>query len=106
MRHLFVLASGLLLVTTLLAADPPRTYPETKRTDHVDTLHGVKVADPYRWLEDDVRKSTEVADWVTKQNNAARAFLDTIPQRGAIVKRLTDLWNYEKFGIPSKVGGR
>src|SRR5262245_5345956 len=51
-------------------------YPETRRVDQTDEYHGVKVADPYRWLEDDVRESPEVAEWVKKQNEVARAYLD------------------------------
>ena len=54
-------------------------YPETRRVDQVDEYHGVKVADPYRWLEADVRESDEVAEWVKKQNEVAREFLDAIP---------------------------
>ena len=68
-----------------------RKYPETRRVDQVDTFHGVKVADPYRWLEADVRESPEVAEWVTKQNEVARAYLDAIPQRPQIERRLTEL---------------
>ena len=70
-------------------------YPETRRIDQVDTFHGVEVADPYRWLEDDVRTSTEVAAWVDSQNQVTRAYLDAIKQRAAIHQRLTKLWNYE-----------
>ena len=58
-------------------------YPETRRVDQVDDYHGAKVADPYRWLEADVRESPEVADWVAKQNEVARAYLDAIPAAAA-----------------------
>jgi prolyl oligopeptidase len=81
-------------------------YPETRRIDQVDEFHGVKVADPYRWLEADVRESDEVAEWVRKQNAVAREFLDAIPQRGAIEKRLTELWNYERYSAPIEEGGK
>jgi prolyl oligopeptidase len=81
-------------------------YPETRRVDHVDELHGTKVADPYRWLEDDVRESPEVAEWVTKQNDVARAYLEAIPERSAIEERLTELWNYERYSAPMKKAGR
>ncbi len=81
-------------------------YPETKKVDHVDDHHGTKVPDPYRWLEDDVRQSKEVAGWVEAQNKVTFSFLESIPQREAIKKRLTDLWNYEKYGVPIKAGGR
>ena len=81
------------------------TYPHTKAVDQVDDYHGTKVADPYRWLEDDVRKSPAVAEWVEAENKVTFAFLEQIPERDAIKKRLTDLWNYEKFSAPFKVGG-
>ena len=81
-------------------------YPGAKKIDQVDELHGVNVQDPYRWLEDDVRQSKEVADWVAAENGITTAYLSAIPQRDAIKKRLTELWNYEKFGAPFKAGGR
>jgi prolyl oligopeptidase len=81
-------------------------YPESRRDDQVDEYFGVKVADPYRWLEADVRESVDVADWVKKQNDIARAYLDAIPQRPAIEKRLTQLWNYERYSPPVQKGGR
>lgn len=81
-------------------------YPETRRVDVNDTYHGVKVPDPYRWLEDDVRKSPEVAAWVAAQNEVARAFLDAIPQRPQIISRLTDLWNYARYSAPVEEAGK
>jgi prolyl oligopeptidase len=102
-----VAALGVLAAVSLvLAEDKPLKYPDTRRTDHTDTLHGVKVADPYRWLEDDVRKSKEVADWVAAENKVTTAYLEAIPERAAIQKRLTTLWNYEKMSAPSRTGGR
>jgi prolyl oligopeptidase len=83
----------------------PFHYPPTRRGDQVDIYHGTKVPDPYRWLEDDVRKSKEVAEWVAAENRLTFGFLEKIPQREAIRKRLTDLWNYEKYGTPTKAGG-
>ena len=81
-------------------------YPETRRVNQVDEYHGVKVADPYRWLEADVRESPEVAEWVRQQNGIARKFLDAIPKRPAIERRLTELWNYERYSPPEQQGGR
>jgi prolyl oligopeptidase len=81
-------------------------YPKTKRIDHADTYHGVEVADPYRWLEDDVRKSSEVADWVAAQNKVTFGYLKAIPEREGIQRRLTELWNYERFSAPFKAGTR
>jgi prolyl oligopeptidase len=82
------------------------SYPVTKKVDVVDDYHGIKVADPYRWLEDDVRKSKAVAEWVEAENQVTNAFLESIPQREAIKKRITDLWNYEKISAPSKHGDK
>ena len=81
-------------------------YPATRRVEQVDEYYGVKVADPYRWLEADVRESDEVATWVKEQNAVARKFLDAIPERPAIVKRLTALWNYERYSPPVEKGGK
>src|ERR1043166_1137659 len=81
-------------------------YPETQRGDTVDDYHGTKVADPYRWLEADVRESKEVAGWVAKQNEVTFAYLKAIPEREAIKKRLTELWNFEKVTTPYRAGSR
>ena len=81
-------------------------YPKTRRVDHVDTYHGVKVHDPYRWLEEDVRSSQEVRDWVTAENKVTFGYLESIPQRERIRRRLTELWNYAKYSTPVKEGGR
>jgi prolyl oligopeptidase len=93
---------GLPLV--LVAGDAPLKYPATKRVDHVDDYHGVKIADPYRWLEGDVRIDKAVADWVAEENKVTFAYLNSLPGRDAIKKRLTDLWNYEKISAPTRVG--
>jgi prolyl oligopeptidase len=98
-----LLATAALLV---IAQEKKLTYPETKKGDVVDDYHGTRVPDPYRWLEDDVRKSEAVAKWVEAQNEVTFAFLKSIPQRDAIEKRVTELWNYERFSAPFKVGGR
>src|SRR5262249_26696234 len=98
---------GALLMTPLpVTGDGPLTYPPTppRRGDHVDVYHGVKVPDPYRWLEDDVRTSKEVADWVAAENQVTFAYLKSIPERDAIKRRLTELWNYPKYSAPTKLG--
>ena len=87
-------------------ADSTIRYPETKRGDLVETLHGTPVADPYRWLEDDVRKNPEVRNWVDAQSKLTADYLKAIPQRETIQKKLTELWNYEKIGVPAKHGDR
>lgn len=87
-------------------AKPPYQLPATRRVDQVDDYHGTKVADPYRWLEGDVRESTEVADWVEAENAVTRAYLDGIPARQKIIERLTKLWNYARYGTPTQAGGK
>ena len=79
-------------------------YPKIKKDDVVDDYHGTEIADPYRWLEDD--HSGETKDWVKAQNQVTFNYLEQIPYRKAIEKRLEDLWNYERFSTPFKEGGQ
>lgn len=81
-------------------------YPKSQRIDQIDVYHGTKVADPYRWLEDDARKSKEVAAWVAAENEVTFDYLRSIPQLEPIRRRLTELWNYPKYSSPFKEGGR
>ena len=101
---LTIVASVLVLISqsTARAAE----YPATPRVDHVDNYHGTTVADPYRWLEADVRESEEVAEWVQAQSDFAREYLDGIPTRETFTRRLTELYDYERFSTPSRKGGR
>ncbi len=95
------------LVTTMIGCattSPRREYPAARKTDQTDNYHGTVVADPYRWLEDD--NSAETKAWVTAENQVTFGYLETIPQRAAIKARLTELWNYERYGIPFKQGSR
>ncbi len=103
---LLLVLSGILAipVPAVFAGDRP-AYPETDRVDQVEIYHGTEVADPYRWLEDDVRTSDAVAGWVEAQNRLTFSWLEAIPQRPAIRSRLTELWNYERFGLPARHGG-
>ncbi|HOP58623.1 MAG TPA: prolyl oligopeptidase family serine peptidase [Bacteroidales bacterium] len=77
-------------------------YPDTRKGDVVDTIFGVPVADPYRWLEDDMSEETE--EWVKARNNITFGYLDKIPYRDQIRERLMEIWNYEKFSIPFREG--
>lgn len=79
-------------------------YPETRKEDVADTYFGVTVPDPYRWLENDT--SPEVKKWVEEQNKLTFAYLESIPYRNALKKRLTELWNYERVSSPFKEGGK
>jgi prolyl oligopeptidase len=90
------------LVVFLLAMQLPLKYPETRTDPVVEEHFGVKVADPYRWLEDD--NSAETAAWVQAQNRLTFGYLESLPFREAITRRLTELWTYERYGLPSKEG--
>lgn len=80
----------------------PLTYPVTRKTDSVDDYHGKKIADPYRWLEDD--HSDETAAWVKAENKVTEDYLATIPFRNKIHQRLEALWNYPRYGSPFREG--
>src|SRR5690606_14160897 len=81
-------------------------YPETRRGDVVETLFGEAIADPYRWLEDDVRNNPEVADWVERQNAVTDAYLAKLPARDWFKERIGELYDYERFSTPVKRGNR
>ncbi|HJS07638.1 MAG TPA: S9 family peptidase, partial [Pirellulales bacterium] len=77
-------------------------YPETRRGDVKDDYHGTKIADPYRWLEDP--DSPESRTWIEAQNRVTESYLAQIPRREKIRERLTELWNYERYGLPWSEG--
>jgi len=70
----------------------------------VDDYHGTRIADPYRWLEDP--DSPRTREWIESQNEVTRSVLDAVPERPAILARLTEVWDHERFGVPRKQGGR
>ena len=80
------------------------SYPPAHRSNFVETLHEVEIPDPYRWMED--IDSAEVRSWVEAQNQLTQDYLATLPHRDQIKNRMTELWNYEKFGVPSKHAAR
>ncbi len=101
--------SILLIATGLLAGcSSPKEkvslmkYPPTEKINTIDTLFGTPVNDPYRWLENDTAKAT--GDWVKAQNEVTFGFLDKIPYRATIKKRLEALYNYERLSAPFKEG--
>ena len=112
MRNSIYAATGLLLLACAAApkADSKmkpakeRAYPAAPQADLVEILHGVPVADPYRPLEDP--DAPAVRTWIGAQNELLRAKLDPLPGRVAIRERLTELWNYERFGLPVRRGAR
>ncbi|TWT46781.1 prolyl oligopeptidase family serine peptidase [Botrimarina hoheduenensis] len=103
----FLFAWSVLIVPMIDAA--PHAYPETNREATVDTYAGpegrkIEVADPYRWLEEDVRESDRVASWVARQQAFTEAYLTKLPERAAFRERLTALWDYERRSPPERVG--
>jgi len=92
---------GAIWIVASVAAQPP-TYLTTRKIDQVDDYHGTKVADPYRWLEDDT--SPETAAWVTAQNAITFPYLERIPYRAALLKRVMQLNDYERYSAPSRKG--
>lgn len=90
------------IMTSFAQNSKPIQYPETRKDATEDDYFGVKVKDPYRWLEDD--RSEETAAWVITQNKVTNAYLDQIPFRNQLKERLEKLWNYEKIGAPFTEG--
>jgi prolyl oligopeptidase len=98
---------GIILMATLFSSTSAAqriSYPPTRTVDVVDDYHGTTVRDPYRWLED--VDSPDTRAWVEAQNRVTFGFLERIPSRVRIRERLTALWNYPRFGVPLKKGGR
>ncbi len=94
----------LMMMTAFSSAADSLTYPPTRKDAVVDTLHGVKIADPYRWLEDDNAEETKA--WVQERNKITFGCLEKLPRRERIEKRLREMWNYERVGMPLVRGGR
>jgi prolyl oligopeptidase len=107
-KHLLTIAFCGLAASVLMSCaqpgDTPIVYPESERGDVVENYFGDEVADPYRWLEDLDGEATTA--WVEAQNAISFPYLEAISQREAIENRLTELWNYERYGLPDKEGGR
>jgi prolyl oligopeptidase len=112
--RLTLFAALLLALSSALVANalPPQmmnktmTYPESRATNTSDTLFGVAVADPYRWLENDVRTDPEVRQWVDAQNAVTNHYLASLPGRDALAARMRTLLNFERYGTPRKGGSR
>lgn len=107
MRHSLIAAAlPLMIATPSYAQEAPVKYPVTEKVEQVDDIFGVKVADPYRWLENDVRTDPKVAAWVAEQNKVTDAYLATLPGRQVFRDRMRQLYNYERYGLPTRKGGR
>ncbi len=110
MRTMAGILSALLAAASVNAQTVPErpkpSYPHTRASDVADEQFGQKVADPYRWLENDVRVDKDVATWVAAQNEATNAYLATLPGRDIFADRLKQLFNFERYGVPRKAGNR
>jgi prolyl oligopeptidase len=102
MTLLFVLSSMVLSFAACQKAGARLSYPATKKVDQVDDYFGTKVADPYRWLEDD--NAEEVKQWVQAENAVTFGYLETIPFRSKIKDRLTEIFNYPRYSSPFRAG--
>ncbi len=100
MKRIFFAMVFVLPVSLLFAAEPKNEfkYPSAPKSEQVDNYHGTKVPDPYRPLENP--DSPESRKWIDAENKITFDFLKKIPERDGIKKRLTELWDYEKFGVP------
>ncbi|HKR93275.1 prolyl oligopeptidase family serine peptidase [Novosphingobium sp.] len=108
MCRLWALIGGLsLALAAPIWAEPMAkiTYPETRRDNVVEDHFGEKIADPYRWLEADVRHAPEVADWVTQENALTESYFSGLLQRAHFADRIRAFMDYERFGLPVKAGG-
>ena len=102
-----VVASAAVVPAGAESMPPPPTaleYPVAHRADHVDVYHGVKVADPYRWMEDIDSPATRA--WVETEAQLTSNYLAAIPGRGKIAQRLKEIWNYERWGAPERHGSQ
>ena len=107
MKKIILLAvlSALFAACTTPKAEKPvlvEVYPTTAKVDTVDVYFGTEVPDPYRWLEDDM--SDETAAWVGAQNEVTFSYLNNIPYREKLKKRLEELFDYERVYAPEKNG--
>ena len=90
------------ILAVVLSAQEPGAHPATRKIGHMDDYHGTKVADPYRWLEDET--SPETAAWIEAQNAVTFPYLERIPNREALRARVMELNDYERYGAPSRKG--
>src|SRR4029079_2639232 len=102
LKRTILLASACAILYTAVSAQGPFNYPKPKKGDQVDDYNGVKVNDPYRWLE--ATDSADTRAWIEAENKLTADYLNNIPHREKIKERLTELWNYEKYSAPFKVG--
>ena len=104
MKQIRILALALVLILGVSCSHQKIKYPVTKKVDQVDTYFGIKVKDPYRWLEDD--HSQETKNWVAAQNKTTFDYLNKIPSRDKFKSRMKELWNFETMRSPLRKGDR
>ncbi len=107
MRRISVMLMSLLATTATagtVPGQPKPDYPHTRSEDLVETQFGEAIADPYRWLENDVRNDAEVRTWVDQQNRLTASYLQTLPGREIFASRLKQLFNFQRMGTPRKAG--
>ena len=112
MRSALVLVFAAIAASVAAAAPPSSStqpasalaYPVAKKGTQVDTYHGVQVDDPYRWLEN--LDSGDTRAWIEAENKVSSAYLAPIPAHDPLKKRLTELWNFERYSAPQKFAGR
>ncbi len=100
--HLLFMLIAAMAISCSQPETPKLTYPVAKKVDQVDNFFGTKVADPYRWLESS--DTPDARAWIDAENKVAADYLAQIPERAAIKARLTRIWNYERYGTPSREG--
>ena len=108
---LLTLAMGLATTAPALAAQSENkenvlTYPEVRTVDVVEEQFGEYIADPYRWLENDVREDPEVAEWVKAENAVTDAYLEKLPGRKVLAESMTELFDFDDLGNPDEAGGK
>ncbi len=107
MKNLCAAAAVLLLLVTTSCTsktDPALTYPVAKKVEVVDEYFGIKVPDPYRWMED--LDSKDNADWVAAENKVTFDYLGRLAMRDRLKQRITELWDFPKVSVPAREGGR
>ena len=98
MKRLALAGAFLFAISAAFAKDSAFVYPKPQKSNQTDNYFGTKVADPYRGLENADSPATK--KWIEAENKITYDYLATIPEREKINKRLTALWDYEKFGVP------
>ncbi|MEZ6048310.1 MAG: prolyl oligopeptidase family serine peptidase [Planctomycetaceae bacterium] len=106
MKSYLCAIAACLMCAGIIAGGEPFDYPETETVEQTDNYHGTEVADPYRWLEEDVRESARVKGWVDQQNAVSLDYLANLPKREEFKQKLEELWNFERYSLPEEVGGR